>query len=116
MPPATGLRIANSAEIGSKDLAQMPSAVSHFLEFTREAVWAEDYNRVARNYFCDRAFRMKDRRTPPKVITFVLSLVLAVIAVVPVYCHLGVLRGINGFVILLIAYVALAEGALIRGL
>jgi hypothetical protein len=54
--------------------------------------------------------------TPPKVITFVLSLVLAVIAIVVVYGHLAVLRGINGFVILLIAYVVLAAGALIRGL
>jgi hypothetical protein len=54
--------------------------------------------------------------TPPKVITFVLSLVLAVIVVVAVYGHLGVLRGINDFVILLIAYVVLAAGALIRGL
>jgi hypothetical protein len=54
--------------------------------------------------------------TPPKVITFVLSLVLAAIAIVVVYGHLAVLRGINGFVILLIAYVVLAAGALIRGL
>jgi hypothetical protein len=54
--------------------------------------------------------------TPPRVLTFVISAVLAVIAVLVVYGHLAVLHGINGFVILLVAYLILAAGALVRGI
>jgi hypothetical protein len=54
--------------------------------------------------------------TPPKVVTFIISLVLAVLAVVAVYGHLTALHGINGFVILLVAWLVLAAGALIRGI
>ena len=53
--------------------------------------------------------------TPPRVLTFVISVVLAVIAALAVYGHFAVLHGINGFVILLVAYLVLAAGALIRG-
>jgi hypothetical protein len=54
--------------------------------------------------------------TPPRVLTFIISLVLAVLAVVAVYGHLAALHGINGFVILLVAWLVLAAGALIRGI
>jgi hypothetical protein len=54
--------------------------------------------------------------TPPRVITFVMTVVLAVIAVVAVYGHLALLRGLSGFVILLVAYLVLAVGVLFCGL
>jgi hypothetical protein len=54
--------------------------------------------------------------TPPKVITFIVSLLLAILAIAAVYGHFAVFRGFNGFVILLIAYLVLAAGTLIRGL
>jgi hypothetical protein len=54
--------------------------------------------------------------TPPTVLTFAISVVLALLAVLAAYGHLALARGINGFVILLIAYLVLAAGALFRGL
>jgi hypothetical protein len=54
--------------------------------------------------------------TPPRVFTFVISVALAIVAVLAVYGHLAPLRGINGFVILLVAYLVLAAGTLIRGI
>jgi hypothetical protein len=53
--------------------------------------------------------------TPPKLVTFVISLVLAVVAVLAVYGHFAPLHGINGFVILMVAWLVLAAGTLIRG-
>jgi len=52
---------------------------------------------------------------PPKLVTFVISLVLAVVAVLAVYGHFAPLHGINGFVILMVAWLVLAAGTLIRG-
>jgi hypothetical protein len=54
--------------------------------------------------------------TPPSVVTFAVSVVLALIAVFAVYGHLAVSHGINGFVILLIAYLVLTAGVLFRGI
>jgi hypothetical protein len=54
--------------------------------------------------------------TPPKVLTFIISLVLAILAVLAVYGHLVPLHGINGFVFLLVAYLVLAAGTLVRGI
>jgi hypothetical protein len=54
--------------------------------------------------------------TPPKVITFIVSVLLAILAIAAVYGHFAVIRGFNGFVILLIAYLVLAAGTLMRGL
>jgi hypothetical protein len=54
--------------------------------------------------------------TPPPLPTFIISLVLAVLAVVTVYGHFSQLHGINGFVFLLIAWGVLMAGVLIRGI
>jgi predicted MFS family arabinose efflux permease len=54
--------------------------------------------------------------TPPKLLTFIISVVLALIAVVAVYGYFGPLHSINGFVTLLIAWLVLVAGVLIRGL
>jgi hypothetical protein len=54
--------------------------------------------------------------TPPSVLTFVISVVLALLAVLAVYGHLALARGVNGFLILLVAYLVLLAGALFRGL
>jgi hypothetical protein len=40
---------------------------------------------------------------------------MALIAVLGVYGHLAILHGVNSFLILLIAYIVLAAGALLRG-
>ena len=53
--------------------------------------------------------------TPPSVLTFVLSVVLAVVAVLATYGHVAQLHGLNGFVMLLIAYLILMAGAMFRG-
>jgi hypothetical protein len=50
------------------------------------------------------------------VITFIVSVLLAILAIAAVYGHFVLFRGFNGFVILLIAYLVLAAGTLIRGL
>lgn len=54
--------------------------------------------------------------TPPSVPTFVVSVVLALIAVFVAYGHSAVLHGISAFAVLLIAYLVLLAGALLRGL
>jgi len=53
--------------------------------------------------------------TPPAVPTFVISVLLAVLALLAVYGHLPQLHSIGGFTILLIAYVILLAGTLFRG-
>jgi hypothetical protein len=53
--------------------------------------------------------------TPPAVPTFVISVLLAVVAVVAAYGHLTVLHGVSALTILLIAYVVLLIGTLLRG-
>jgi purine-cytosine permease-like protein len=54
--------------------------------------------------------------TAPKLLTFIISLVLAVIAVLAIYGHFAPLRSIDGFLTLLIAWLILAAGVLIRGI
>src|ERR1700733_879833 len=54
--------------------------------------------------------------TPPKLWTFILSLILALVAVLAVYGHFAPLHPINGFLTLLIAWLILAAGVLIRGI
>jgi hypothetical protein len=53
--------------------------------------------------------------TPPAVPTFVISVLLAVVALLAVYGHIPELHSIGGFTILLIAYVILLLGTLLRG-
>jgi hypothetical protein len=53
--------------------------------------------------------------TPPAVPTFAISVVLAVVALLAVYGHFPQLHSIGGFTILLIAYVILLAGTLLRG-
>jgi len=54
--------------------------------------------------------------TPPTMMTFVISVVLAVIAIMATYGHLALLKGVSSFVILLIAYLVLLAGTLLRGM
>jgi hypothetical protein len=54
--------------------------------------------------------------TPPAVPTFVISVLLAVLAVLAVYGHIPQLHSIGGFTLLLIAYVVLLLGTLLRGI
>jgi hypothetical protein len=53
--------------------------------------------------------------TPPAVPTFVVSVLLAVLALLAVYGHFPQLHSIGGFTILLIAYAVLLFGTLFRG-
>lgn len=53
--------------------------------------------------------------TPPAVPTFVISVLLAIVAVLADYGHVPQLHSIGGFVFLLIAYVILLAGTLLRG-
>jgi hypothetical protein len=54
--------------------------------------------------------------TPPAVPTFVISVLLAIVAVLAVYGHVVLFNGISAFAILLIAYVVLLIGNLVRGI
>jgi hypothetical protein len=80
------------------------SLAGHFLPITWEP--SMPYTRPVRRFYL----------TPPRVLTFVISVVLAVLAALAVYGHLAALHGINGFAVLLVAYLILAAGALIRGI
>jgi hypothetical protein len=51
----------------------------------------------------------------PRVITFVVSIIIAAIAVIVHYAHIAITHVQSGFVILLIAYLILAAGNLLRG-
>jgi hypothetical protein len=53
--------------------------------------------------------------TAPAVPTFVISVLLAVVAVLAAYGHIPQLHSIGGFPLLLIAYVVLLVGTLLRG-
>jgi hypothetical protein len=53
--------------------------------------------------------------TAPRVPTFVISIVLALLALFAIYGHIQQLHGIDGFVILLLAYIVLLAGTLLRG-
>jgi hypothetical protein len=51
----------------------------------------------------------------PRVITFIVSIIIAVIAAIVHYAHIAIPYVHSGFVILLIAYLILAAGNLLRG-
>jgi hypothetical protein len=53
--------------------------------------------------------------TPPAVPTFVISVLLAIVALLAAYGNLPQLHSIGGFALLLIAYVILLAGTLLRG-
>ena len=53
--------------------------------------------------------------TPPSMVTFVISVVLALLAVLAAYGHLTLLKGVSSFLLLLIAYIILLAGNLLRG-
>jgi hypothetical protein len=53
--------------------------------------------------------------TPPAVPTFLISVLLAVVALLAAYGHLTVLHGVSAFTIMLIAYVILLLGVMLRG-
>jgi hypothetical protein len=52
----------------------------------------------------------------PKIITFAISVVIAVIAVIIHYAHIALPHVQSGFVILLVGYLVLAAGNLLRGI
>ena len=54
--------------------------------------------------------------TPPAIPTFVISVLLAIVAVLAVYGHFTLLHGVSAFLILLIGYVVLVLGNLMRGI
>lgn len=53
--------------------------------------------------------------TPPSLPVFLISVVLALLAVFAVYGHLSLFKASSAFLVLLIAYIVLAAGVLIRG-
>lgn len=52
--------------------------------------------------------------TPPSVPLFLISVVLAVLAVLVTYGHLSLFRSSYAFLVLLIGYIVLAIGCLLR--
>ena len=77
--------------------------------FLQEEMEQEDpmpYTRPIRRFYL----------TPPAVPTFVISVLLALLAVLAVYGHIPQLHSIGGFPILLIAYLILLVGTLFRGI
>jgi hypothetical protein len=53
--------------------------------------------------------------TPPSVPVFAVSLVLAILAVLAVYGHMSIFNASYAFLILLVAYIVLLAGVLLRG-
>ncbi|HET9573919.1 MAG: hypothetical protein WCC81_21735 [Pseudolabrys sp.] len=51
----------------------------------------------------------------PKIITFVVSIIIAAVAVVIHYANISIPHVHSGFIVLLIAYLILAAGNLLRG-
>jgi hypothetical protein len=80
-----------------------PGDVFSAAEFNRTTVMP--YTRPIRRFYL----------TPPAIPTFVISVLLAVLAVLAVYGHIPQLHNIGGFTLLLIAYVVLLVGTLFRG-
>ena len=52
----------------------------------------------------------------PRMITFGVSVIVAVLAVLVVYGHISQLREFNGFLILMISYLILLAGTIFRGI
>jgi len=53
--------------------------------------------------------------TPPSVPVFVVSIVLAILAVLTVYGHMSIFNASYAFLVLLVAYIVLLAGVLLRG-
>jgi hypothetical protein len=53
--------------------------------------------------------------TPPTVPTFLVSVVLALLAVFAVYGHVSIFKASSAFLVLLLAYIVLVVGNLFRG-
>ena len=53
--------------------------------------------------------------TPPTVPIFLVSVVLALLAVFAVYGHVSIFKASTAFLVLLLAYIVLAVGNLLRG-
>jgi hypothetical protein len=53
--------------------------------------------------------------TPPSVPVFAVSLVLAILAVLAVYGHMSIFNASYAFLVLLVAYIVLLVGVLLRG-
>jgi CHASE2 domain-containing sensor protein len=53
--------------------------------------------------------------TPPAFPTFVISVLLAIVALLAAYGHLALLHGVSAFTLLLIGYVVLLLGTMLRG-
>ena len=51
----------------------------------------------------------------PKIITFVISIIIAAVAVIIHYAHISIAQIHSGFIVLLIAYLILAAGTVLRG-
>ena len=54
--------------------------------------------------------------TPPSVPLFVISVVLAIVALLVTYGHAGIIKASYAFAVLAIAYIVLLIGVLFRGL
>ena len=52
----------------------------------------------------------------PRIITFIASVVVAIVALIIHYAHLDIPHVHSGFVVLLIAYLVLAAGNLLPGI
>ena len=53
--------------------------------------------------------------TPPSLPVFVVSIVLAILAVLAVYGHMSIFNASYAFLVLLVAYIVLLAGVLLRG-
>jgi hypothetical protein len=53
--------------------------------------------------------------TPPTVPTFLVSVLLALLAVFAVYGHVSIFKASSAFLVLLLAYIVLVIGNLFRG-
>jgi len=51
----------------------------------------------------------------PKIITFVVSIIIAAVAVIIHYANISIAHVHSGFIVLLIAYLILAAGTVLRG-
>ena len=54
--------------------------------------------------------------TPPSVPVFAISVVLAILAVLAVYGHMSIFNASYAFLVLLVAYIVLLVGVLLRGI
>jgi hypothetical protein len=63
------------------------------------------YTRLSRRFYL----------TPPSVPIFLISVVLALLAVFAVYGHVSIFKASTAFLVLLLAYIVLAVGNLLRG-